>query len=151
MLSYILYLSRRRASTSNDDIAHTLVGAQSFNDRHALTGLLVCGRHWFLQHLEGHENNIEKAYQRILNSKLHDSLSILGSGLLLGREFATWSMAGLGSSKLDTAMAEIGLEPSGNTVMSTDRTKLVNVLAASRRILETAAGIDTSAPVIFID
>lgn len=150
-LSYILYLSRRRASTSNEDVARMLKDAQSFNDRHAVTGLLVCGNHWFLQHLEGREVDIEKAYRRILNSSLHDDVTQLAGGMLLGREFPTWSMAGLGNAQLDDTMAEIGLEPSPNKVLPTDRIKLVKVLAAARGILMAAGGIDAAAPVVFLD
>ncbi len=151
MLSYILYLSRRRASTSNDDIEQMLVGAQSFNDRHAITGLLVCGHHWFLQHLEGREVDIEKAYRRILKSALHDNVTKLGGGLLLGREFASWSMAGLGNSQLDATMAELGLDPARNVAIPSTPSKLVTVLASSRRILEAAGGINAGAPVVFLD
>lgn len=150
-LRYVMYISRRRPEASDEAVASMVKRAQNFNDRLNLTGLLVCGHHWFLQHIEGLREDISRAYDRILASQLHSDITMLGHGLLLGREFPRWTMASLGGNELDDVLADCGLTPQSQNLAQIDTIKLVHVIRHARDQLLQRYELTDNAPIIFVD
>ena len=150
-LRHILYLSRRLPSTSDAEVDAMVRRAQAFNSESGVTGLLVSGQHWFLQHIEGLGKDINSVFERISASPLHDHITTLSSGILLGREFSGWSMASFSSHKLDDVVAACGISADTDTLRLIDKNILIGVASSIRRIIQEHASRDGGPPVIFID
>ena len=77
-----------------DDLALTgiLASARRNNTRDGITGALICREDLFLQLLEGPQQLVEAAYQRILRDDRHTDIVHLISGEIDTRLFPSWAM-----------------------------------------------------------
>ena len=150
-LCYILYLSRRLADTRGSDVAAMLRKAQAFNQSHELTGLLVCGQHWFLQHLEGKRSDLNLVMRRIRAAPLHRDVIVMAEGILLGREFPSWTMGGIGTHNLDTMVAQCGLQPNDLIPVDFNTIPLIEALRQARDDVISQSFDQSAAPVVFLD
>lgn len=91
----LIYRSRNRIP---NDSRKTTLGdlfseARSNNKSVQITGALMVSHDWFVQTLEGREDQVRSLYARIENDPRHDSFSVLEATTVAGRVFGRWSMA----------------------------------------------------------
>ena len=75
------------------DTAEVLRISRHNNLRDDVTGLLYADDKRFLQVLEGPEDKIEAAYERIARDPRHRAAVVLSRRTVAGREFGAWQMA----------------------------------------------------------
>ena len=106
----ILYYSRAstgtlaRLSEAMDDI---LTVSGRLNSAANITGALLGCEGWFLQALEGPQEAVEAAFDRISIDVRHTDITVIRNGNEDHRLFGAWSMVGGLSSPTDRAMIEV--------------------------------------------
>lgn len=100
----LVYISRSTGVLDSDDLERILAQARVNNAKVGLTGILCTGRGYFVQVLEGPENEVLKTYAKILVDDRHRSSSLLSVGLVSGRVFAEWAMAHIDGEMLGGEM-----------------------------------------------
>lgn len=132
----LVYLSRPTATMDNEAIDTLLNQARERNPLLEVTGVLCSGRGFFVQVLEGPENNVVTLYARILSDPRHQLPSMLSIGLSSRRAFAQWSMAHIPGNLLDDATHSKLLE---KAVMNGDLSEQAKVLQSTLLALRQAA------------
>ena len=91
---HLVYRSQAAVPLAAPQLAQLLGQAQTFNQRHDLTGLLLYSAdHQFLQVLEGAEEVVRSLYHRhIAHDPRHHGCCVLAEGPWLHRSFADWGM-----------------------------------------------------------
>jgi hypothetical protein len=96
MLIRLTYFSRNRLSDwySNKDcgIAEILATSVANNLRDCITGALICDDRWFVQALEGGENKVSAAFERILRDQRHRDVSLVTMQAVAERRFPNFAM-----------------------------------------------------------
>jgi hypothetical protein len=75
------------------DIDRILAEASSFNRVAGVTGVLMFDGLRFLQYLEGPDDGVNSAAQRVLNARSHRRIVELARGEVATRHFPRWTMA----------------------------------------------------------
>ncbi len=96
-LIYVSTVSKEFELTSFEDIMNS---AQENNGEHEVTGILYFNQHYFIQYLEGSEENVESTYRRIQKDKRHCNVTLLDRSSIENRQFSGWSMAYLLQSEI---------------------------------------------------
>lgn len=105
MLRQLLYISTIRAPLDRATLDAILAVSRSHNARDGISGLLVVGRHRFLQLLEGDPMTVEASFQRIAADPRHQACVIVRDRMAERRQFADWAM---GSVEVDEAAGPDG-------------------------------------------
>ena len=97
------------SSTCNVDISESLIDdllvtSRNLNRRNNITGVLILREKYFLQLLEGPEENVRECYARIKKDPRHYDLTIRGEAFSEHRNVPTWSMGliNIGSNESST-------------------------------------------------
>lgn len=89
----LIYVSLATGAMALPALEGLLEQARIHNAKVGVTGILCTGRGYFLQALEGPENEVLRTYARILADERHRDSSLLSVGLVSGRVFSEWAMA----------------------------------------------------------
>jgi hypothetical protein len=89
----VAYLSTAVAGLTLADIDHLLVDARAHNQVAGVTGVLLYDGHQFFQYFEGPEENAERIYERIRNSRMHVEINELHDYTLHRPRFHHWHMS----------------------------------------------------------
>lgn len=90
------------------DQLDALVRDASHHNRLAgVTGVLLCDGNRFLQYLEGPEDGIEFVLTRVLSSRRHSEVIVLGRGESVVRRFPYWSMHWIPVEQHELRVAEL--------------------------------------------
>lgn len=93
----ISYFSRSNLKGSIEEVAaevyNILKIAVERNSNLNVTGALLYSGGYFVQVLEGPEENVEEIFESIQNDIRHCDVSVINNGYLQKRSFSTWSMA----------------------------------------------------------
>ncbi len=104
MLTQFVYTSRPcfdPLSASGSRMLGNIVElARRNNAAHAISGILLVGRNWLAQVLEGERADLNGAIARILADERHKDLRIAGPKFLGKRRFAAWPL-GMATSTRD--------------------------------------------------
>lgn len=104
MLTQFVYTSRPcfdPTSVSGSRLLGNIVeSARRNNAAFSISGILVVGRDWLAQVLEGERANLNGAISRILADERHKDLRIAGLRFLGKRRFANWTL-GMTTTPLD--------------------------------------------------
>jgi hypothetical protein len=73
-------------------LAGILMDARRCNERDGITGALICRGDLFLQLLEGPQDKVEAAYQRIAKDHRHLEIKLLSQRTVSERLFPAWAM-----------------------------------------------------------
>ena len=94
-----------------DEIVLGILGASIANNRAAeLTGLLVVHDGWFVQALEGSQQQIARRMDQIFQDRRHKEVRIVSSGFDTGRAFSDWDMvAAKVGREADPLLTELGM------------------------------------------
>lgn len=91
-LCSIAYSSRTVEGLTADQLDALVRDAAHHNRLAGVTGVLLCDGNRFLQYLEGPEDGIEFVFTRVLSSRRHSDVVVLGRGEGSFRRFPYWSM-----------------------------------------------------------
>src|ERR1700744_3505221 len=100
---YIIYLSAGTTWFNEDQLKEILTVSNVNNTRDNITGLLLYGDGTFMQLLEGDENNVKAAFQKISLDKRHSGIATIASGPITERNFPQWAM---GFKSVNSTMME---------------------------------------------
>jgi hypothetical protein len=89
----LVYVSSVTPNAANLDPATILAASRNNNGRDAITGLLYSDGTRFLQALEGPDDKVEAAFERIRQDPRHRAIVILSRRTIDAREFGEWAMA----------------------------------------------------------
>lgn len=91
MFKQLIYASR---PFGFDDLTlfQILDTARRYNERHEITGALICREDIYLQMLEGPAQAVDTVYQRIAQDDRHVEVEHLWSGDVDARMFPAWAM-----------------------------------------------------------
>ena len=113
MLTQLVYTSRPRFDVSTPDGRLTLqeiaTAARIFNSSKDISGIVLAGKNWLSQVLEGDAKELTPLLARILADKRHDCLVIVEMRRIPERRFGAWAM---GISTLP--LAEIPIDRPGD-------------------------------------
>ena len=88
----LLYISTSRETITPEMLADILRVSRRNNGAAGITGLLIVGGRRFLQALEGPENAVRTAYERIARDPRHFAVVQLACDTVDERQFAGWAM-----------------------------------------------------------
>lgn len=91
-LNYLIYSSVRNSSCTEDQIQNILKSCKKNNPGNSVTGMLVHSNNYFLQFLEGEENDLLKLFNLIKKDDRHSKVMLLNKGEIKERMFPTWHM-----------------------------------------------------------
>jgi hypothetical protein len=111
-LRRLVYVSRQAlAAASGDQLAGVVHDWAHHNRHHAVTGLLLSHKGWFIQVLEGPGQAVMETYRRIEADPRHDDLLLVSYERASGRLFADWDMCCQFLQDEDgAALARLGLD-----------------------------------------
>jgi len=89
----LVYVSSVTPNAANLDPAAILAVSRANNQRDAITGLLYSDGARFLQALEGAQDVVEAAFERIRQDPRHRAIVVLSRRVVATREFGDWAMA----------------------------------------------------------
>lgn len=92
MLIQLVYESKVQGDFTEDDLSQLLAYARKRNAQEDITGLLIFHGGYFLQILEGPEENVMNCFKRIKNDDRHDDIWMLARLNMKERGFSRWSM-----------------------------------------------------------
>ena len=91
-LSFLIYSSLRNNSCSDQEIKNILSSCEKNNPSLDITGVLVHSNNYFLQFLEGNENEIMGLFNNIKKDSRHSKVLLLNKGKIEKRMFPSWHM-----------------------------------------------------------
>ncbi len=116
MLTQFVYTSRPCFAPSSASggrmLGNIVESARQNNARFSISGVLIVGRDWLAQVLEGERENLNGVIARILADERHTDLRIAGLRFLGKRRFPAWSL-GMTTSTLDMLPIDRVAEMSG--------------------------------------
>lgn len=88
----LAYVSEAAAGLPSEKVGQIVEDAASFNLTAGVTGILLFDGARFLQYLEGPEDGISVAFQRVMTSTAHQDVVELNRGRVGRRQLPYWSM-----------------------------------------------------------
>ncbi|MBX9776766.1 MAG: BLUF domain-containing protein [Xanthobacteraceae bacterium] len=97
MLIRLTYFSYNRLNdwyaSKDRGVAEILATSVANNLRDCITGALICHDRWFVQELEGAEDKVSAAFERILRDQRHRDVSLVTMQAVSARRFPNFAMA----------------------------------------------------------
>jgi hypothetical protein len=111
--------------------------ARSNNRSRRITGALMVSDDWFVQTLEGREDEVRSLYARIERDPRHDSFFVLEARPVDGRIFARWSMAEVSPDRAgqDTFLLahKDGISPAASLRPTSEQESVLQVMRTAAR------------------
>ncbi len=98
-LSKLIYVSTIADAFKLSDIESILRVAERVNRERSISGMLFFSHHYFIQYLEGDEEDINLIYSRIRKDCRHTEIATIAKSAITERLFEHWSMAYLPPNK----------------------------------------------------
>ena len=92
MITRLVYSSKKAIKFSKIDIHELMFHARIFNSNHDITGLLLFDGTYFVQFLEGSNEDISLLYEKIEEDTRHKEVTLIFKELFPERIFDDWSM-----------------------------------------------------------
>lgn len=87
-----VYRSKARAGITAADIDTILASSRRHNEDAGITGMLLFGKGYFVQVIEGNGPAVDRTYRRILSDSRHGDAVLLYDGSGEPRRFGHWAM-----------------------------------------------------------
>jgi hypothetical protein len=100
-LNYLVYSSVRNANCTDEEIQKILKSCEKNNPGKSVTGVLVHSKNYFLQFLEGAENDLTSLFNLIKKDDRHSKVILLNKGEITERMFPAWHMGYKDADKED--------------------------------------------------
>lgn len=95
----VVYASQVTAGLPAERLEALVQDAARFNQLAGVTGLLLFDGERFLQYLEGPDDGLHAAYDRVLTASSHSDVMQLARGLVGSRLAPCWSMTMVGTDR----------------------------------------------------
>lgn len=92
MLRQVVYTSRATKNLNTRDLLNLLHQARGFNEVDEISGLLIHSNGYFMQIIEGTEENIEDLVTRLARDTMHTNIKVISDKFINNRLFADWAM-----------------------------------------------------------
>ncbi len=92
MLSYLVYVSQRNSTCTQEEIDKILEACERNNNHTDATGVLLYSETKFIQYLEGDYKNIIGLYDKIKKDPRHKNVVMVQMGQTEKRLFPSWQM-----------------------------------------------------------
>ena len=94
-------------------LSDILLISYDFNGTQGITGALLLCDEWFVQTLEGPQEEIDQLYDRIKADARHEAVMLMSAAHADGRIFADWNMIGMSRTGLELRefLNEIDFDP----------------------------------------
>ena len=106
MLSHLVYVSVASGPMGEVDLAALLEQSRARNERNGITGMLLFKDGFFIQLLEGHEEDVLKVYDSITRDDRHQKVELLWFRYAQYRDFPDWTMGFQNLDELDPSTLE---------------------------------------------
>ena len=143
-LRSLVYKSRSKDLGNWDLVNSILVSSTRNNPKNDLTGLLVATETHFLQVLEGEFEAVNATFERIARDERHNTLQIISFTEIEERQFAEWTMHGIGlfdlNQEIKTRFCSMFGEENGSFCLpstSNGVVDLLNILLAEEQPRKT--------------
>jgi hypothetical protein len=110
--------------------------SRSRNEKSGISGILVSGRGYFVQALEGPETHVIPLYASILRDARHQQSAMLSVGLVASRAFPQWAMALVEGDPLGVELHDRLV---GQALLDRDPSEAVKLLQATLKAIRKAA------------
>jgi hypothetical protein len=101
MLCHLVYVSTATRPMRDEDLVELLAEARKHNEENDITGMLLHKDGRFLQLLEGHEENVQAAFDVIKQDERHYRVELLWLRYVQFRDFPDWTMGFHNVDELD--------------------------------------------------
>ena len=91
-MHYVIYASKRRESTTVDDIDQIIITSERNNQKADISGVLLIKQDFFLQYFEGPESEVRHLLDTLGHDSRHYDVKILDRGMINDRVFPDWKM-----------------------------------------------------------
>jgi hypothetical protein len=91
-LIQLIYCSKASPRLTKDDIEFIWLNAIINNTKHSIQGLLIFYNNYFIQLLEGDEDEVEKLYSNISKDNRHNDVILIGQQNVKKTQFRRWAM-----------------------------------------------------------
>ncbi|CCQ11583.1 BLUF [Pseudoalteromonas luteoviolacea B = ATCC 29581] len=102
----LIYASVASNIFKSNDVVTILNVSRINNAMREVTGLLFFNKHFFLQCLEGEEQQVEETYDHIAKDTRHEKVTILSCKTINSRSFPNWTMGYVPQSQLTNELAQ---------------------------------------------
>ncbi len=92
MLAQLLYISKRSANCTQEEIKKILASAQKNNPELGITGLLLYSDTRFIQYIEGERTKLMPFYDNLKKDERHHDTILMSLSLVKERIFPNWHM-----------------------------------------------------------
>ena len=92
MLSHLVYVSTRKKSCTDEEVALILEASRKNNASRNITGVLLYSETQFVQYLEGEYREIVALYDHIKKDDRHHNAVMVSSCAIAERSFPSWQM-----------------------------------------------------------
>jgi len=93
----IIYKSRSKVPLNWEIVTDILHTSETYNESHGITGVLLASNTHYLQVLEGHYEDVNEAFMRIVRDERHTDIRLVGFSIIDARLFGGWGMRGIGA------------------------------------------------------
>jgi hypothetical protein len=97
----LTYVSSESRPMTDQDLMDILNTARSFNPTKDITGMLLYRQGYFIQALEGEEEDVTALYGKIVQDERHTNVLLVAKEPIKSRSFSKWSMGFQNLDKLD--------------------------------------------------
>ncbi|MCX7097548.1 MAG: BLUF domain-containing protein [Methylococcales bacterium] len=91
-LNCLVYVSLANPELSDDDLKSMLQKARVFNKEHEITGMLLFREGFFMQAIEGEQDDVEKLFESIAKDPRHRDVLLIYNKPITMRGFPDWTM-----------------------------------------------------------
>jgi hypothetical protein len=102
----LTYVSSESRPMTDQDLMDILNTARSFNPTKNITGMLLYRQGYFIQALEGEEEDVTALYGKIVQDERHTNILMVAKEPIESRSFGKWSMGFQDLDKLDPEFYE---------------------------------------------
>ncbi len=92
-LYQLIYISQAKEDLNYYDLDNILVSARKNNSTNQITGLLIFKDGFFIQLLEGSENQVKYILSKVVQDQRHKLVKVIGEWPTDKRFFPNWSMS----------------------------------------------------------
>ncbi len=103
MLAQLVYVSKRKAKCTEEEINNILAACKRNNPNLGITGVLLYSRDKFIQLVEGENKTIMSLYDKIRDDSRHENCVMVSLSPIKEKSFPSWHM---GSKKMKDNMME---------------------------------------------
>lgn len=102
----LVYVSAAKHNMTDAELKAILDVSRENNKERNITGMLLYRNGYFIQALEGEEDDIDAIYGRIADDERHDHVLLISKEPISERSFGDWSMGFTNLNQVDPAELE---------------------------------------------